>query len=262
MESLKSLRVDVKALTRLALRHGWFGLFRGVFADYQGDLEQYSKSLPAEADYLALRPHLSGRTLLDVVECLVGVDHRVGGVVLLGMAREMFAPHVPADHPAKQPTEALLTALMAYLLEEAPAEGYIGEAFRYRERFGTTASSAGTDMEFELLFEAMPSGGLCCPVGEGRWHLSMHWNSFGHWLARQCDEWLVLDEISEALDDFALVDGNVVAGLEAADNVRCLILDERRETLVGLELDAYDDALVELIDRVLPAAVAVAQVKA
>lgn len=273
MDSLKSLRVDVKALLKLARLNDWFLQFLHAFMKFPtAVLGGYSagpdavkaciESLPDEADYLELRSQLSGKALLDLVECLVGVDHRVGGLVLLGMARELFAPLVPEDHPAKQPTEALLTSLMAYLLEEAPAEGYIGEAFRYRSRFGTTFSSAGTDTEFELLFEAMPSGGLCCPVGEGRWHLSSHWESFGRYLVGQRDEWRLLDDIDEELDEFELVEGDVAAGREAADNVRSKILERIREAMLEGELDAYDGDLAALIDRILPAAVDVARIEA
>lgn len=266
MDSLNTLRVDVKALLKLARLNGWFFRFFNVMSKGACDpfsepaaTKAFIESLPAEADYRELRAQLSGKALLDLIECLLGVDHRVGGLVLLGMARELFAPLVPADHPAQQPTEALLTALMAYLLEEAPAEAYIGEAFRYRSQYGTTATSAGTDSVFELLFEAMPSGGLCCPVGEGRWHLSMHWDSFGRYLVSQRDEWRLLDDIDEALDDFDLVEGDVAAGREAADNVRSQVLEQHREALLEGMLDDREEALAALIDRILPAAVDVAR---
>lgn len=263
MGSLNTLRVDVKALLKLARQNGWIFQFfnamsKGAYDPFSNPVttQAFFESLPAEADYRELRPQLSGKALLDLIECLLGVDHRVGGLVFFGMARELFAPHIPADHPAQQPTEDLLTALMAYLLEEAPAERYIGEAFRYRSQYGTTSSSAGTDSVFELLFEAMPSNGLCCPVGEGRWHLSMHWNSFGYYLAGQRDEWRLLDDIDEALDDYELVEGDVAAGREATDNVRSKVLEQYREALLEGALENYDEALAALIDRVLPAAVA------
>ena len=266
MDSLKSLRVDVRALLKLAQLNGWLLPFLHAFSkgtdDYfasPGVTKACIETLPAEADYLELRSHLSGKALLDLIECLLGVDHRVGGLVLLGMARELFAPFVPADHPAKQPTEMLLTALMSYLLKEAPAEGYIGEAFRYRSQFGTTFSSAGTDSEFELLFEAMPSGGLCCPVGEGRWHLSLHWDSFGRYLVSQRDECRLLNDIDEELSDCELVEGDVAAGREAADNVRSMILERHREALLEGELEDYDSDLAALIDRILPSAVVMAR---
>ncbi len=269
MESLKSLRVDVKALLKLAQQNEWFFLFLKVMSKGTCDpfgnpaaTVEFIKALPAEADYLELRSQLSGKALLDMIECLLGVDHRVSGLVLLGMARELFTPHVPETHPAAQPTAELLNVLRAYLLEEAPAEAYIGEAFRYRSQFGTTISSAGTDTEFELLFEAMPSNGLCCPVGEGRWHLTMHLESFGRWLASQRGEWRLLDDIDDQLDDYELVEDDPAADREAADNVRARILDVHREALIEAELDDYADALETLIDRILPATVDVMRVEA
>ena len=269
MDSLKSLRVNLRALLMLARQNDWFFHFwAAVSKDAIGSFKDtaaakaFIETLPSEMNYLELRPYLSGKALLDAIECLVGVDHRVAGMVLAAMAREMFLPHVPADHPAQQPSIELLNALMDYLLKKSPAEIYIGKAFCYRIQYGTTRSSAGTDTRFELLFEAMPSNGLCCPIGEGRWHLGMHWDSFGRYLACQRDGWQLLDAADAELDDCTLVDDDPVADREAADRVRSMVIDPLREAMTEGELDDLEGDLCDLIDRVLPAAVSVARVEA
>lgn len=266
---LNTLRVDVRALLRRARSNDWLYLFVSALAKVTGRpmetpvlTQALIDELPAEVGYLELRPRLSGALLLDLIECLVGVDHRVGGLVLLNMARELFAPQVSVVHPAKGPTDALLDDLQAYLLDEGSAEAYIGAAFRYRSQYGTTITAINTEPVLQFLFEAMPSGGLCCPIGEGRWHLVSHWQSFGRFLACQTEAWMLLDEIDDELADIDLVPGDENANCVAVDTIQTQIFDQHRDDIIGRELDDYVDDLNALIDRILPAAVDVARVEA
>lgn len=211
--------------------------------------------LPAQVRYDDLAPHLTGRQRLAAIEALVGVGVRLAGGVLLAMAERLFMPHVPLEHAARRPTAELLNAFEGWVMRGKPGDDYVGEAFRYRSRFGTTWSSAGTDEEYQYLFEAMPSEGLCCALGEGRWRLAGHWQSFGRHLARRSEEWEILNDMDDRIDETIFVadpEGLPDARDSEATDAARGIVDSMRESCVDVILEDEDDALAALIDEVLP----------
>lgn len=253
---LSELQVNVRALMDKSARHGWGAACLSTLSKIMGvrllgenpiALEALPKVLP----YSALRAKIGGCRLLDLVECLEGTDGvRTGGVLLLAMSNTVFMPHVPAEHPARKPAEALLDSLQNYLLHGEPAEIYIGEAFRFRSAYGTSHTALGTDPDFELLFEALPANGLDCAIGEGCWDLTMHWQSFGLYLASRREGWKALSGVVEDLAERVLVADDSEAN-RAAFNSASMRIQDHMDAYVEQELEAYDPQLEPLVDGIL-----------
>jgi hypothetical protein len=268
--STKGLMVDTQGFVDAATRDRWgYGaavlLMKEMCPEAEwpatlppGDLARLTElaGLPARLRYDDLAPRLGGRQRLAAIEALVGVDVRLAGGVLLAMAGRLFMPHVPLEHIARQPTADLLDAFEGWVMHGKPGDHYVGEAFRYRSRFGTTRTSAGTDEEYQYLFEAMPSEGLCRVLGEGLWGLAGHWCSFGRHLARRSEEWAVLDDVDDRIDETIFVadhEGLPAVGHDAeATEAARGIVDSMRESCIDVILEDGDDALDDLLDEVLP----------
>lgn len=259
MKSLNEMQVNVRSLIDKSSRHGWGYACLAALTQITGqqlltlplDPKTLPSLLPETVDYAELRPFVSGGHLLDLVECLEGVDAvRTGGVVLLSLANNVFLPHLPATHPARQPSEDLLASLRDYLLHGTPAETYIGTAFRFRSQYGTTCTAIGSDPAYEMLFDALPTAGLDCAIGENCWDLYMHWNSYGIWLASQDEGWKALCALEEDLLDEVLVAGEDDADREARSNASQLI-QSHRECYVEAALDDVAEQVENLVDEIL-----------
>lgn len=253
---INKLKVSVKPLIELARPNGWglecLTILWGMANRKLPDSPVEWDKLPMQSvRYLDLKARLTGARQLDAVESLLDMDTaEASGAVLLAMANEIFMPQVPAWHAARQPSADLLSQLSGYLFHAQPAEGYIGEAFRYRSRFGTTCTAIGEDPEFEMLFEAMPADGLDCAVGEKRWGLGRHWQSFGRFLARQRADWQALEQLESSVQGIELVSGDPHSDEEAHDNLGDLI-DGQRDRYIREALSQYDAQLVSLIESLL-----------
>lgn len=250
---LSELQVDVQRLLVQAQTAGWRLDCIKLLWDLAGtpmpdDPAQWAAVPLAQVAYVSVAERVNGYARLAVAESLAGFDPlKVGGAVLLAMAREIFLPDVPEAHPAHAPTVALLASFEGYLGGSATAEAYIAQAFHYRSRFGTTYSSLGTDPEHESLFEAMPARGLECAVGFGRWGVSSHWHSFGRHLAAQGEAWQALKTLEEAARDAEFVGDDELADEEARASVYGLI-DAQRDELVEAVLGDFDQELADLVD--------------
>lgn len=220
--------------------------------------------LPAFVAYDDLAPRLHGELLLDVLESLEGVDHsRFGGYLLAALAENAFLPQVPKGHPGRAASVALIAALRGYLqasMDAAAVLGYVGAAFNFRSDYGTTVSAVGSDSIYEQLFDAMPGGGLDCPIGEGRWHLAMHWRPFCRFMATRGDGWRMLDGIEDALDEDELVPGNAAANSEAIMRVKEVILDAYRDIETDQAAEDAAPLLAAVIEAALPAALAATRI--
>ncbi len=253
-------RVNARRLLNNALNGGWRGACLNLLAALAGDVGPYAheaqliRRLPADFAFADLRDKVTADQLLDVIDALECDDMALtSGNLLYLMAAKFFLPQLPAERPGYAETCSLMAVFHDYLVGKVKAEAYIGAAYNYRSDYGTTVTAAGTDSEYELLFDAMPAVGLDGPAGEGCWHLGRHWRTFGRFLAARRDEWRLLDDIDAQLDEVALLD-DVAASLEAAAAVRTQIVDLQREVLVEIELDALGDALDALIEVFFPAA--------
>ena len=255
---LNELQVDVKTLLKRASEAGWHHdclelLWNLVGAPMPASPDQWEAVPMTQVTYVSLAERLNGYARLAVVESLAGVEPlKVGGTVLLAMAREIFLPGVPVAHPAYAPTVALLASFAGYLDGSETAEAYMGQAFHYRARFGTTYSSLGTDPAHESLFEAMPANGLECAVAFGRWGVSGHWHSFGRHLAAQGEAWQALKSLEEAARGAEFVGDDELADEEARESVYGLI-DAQRDDLVTEALKDDDTQLMALVDRTVAA---------
>lgn len=262
-KNTKSLMVDTQRLVQAATEDGWgYAATRQLWALAGKPSDEWPGpdtliELPAQWRYDDLAPKLDGRQRLAAVEALVDVDVRLIGSVLLAMARRIFLPYLPAGHAASRPTNALLDAFEGWVIGNQPAEAYVGEAFRYRSRFGATWSSAGTDEKYQYLFEAMPADGLCCALGERRWRLADHWRSFARFLASDRREWEVLDDMDERIDETVFVtDGSGHLDRRAdfmATETAHQIVDSMREACIDAVQDEWDPELTKLLDELLPA---------
>jgi len=252
----EELQVDAARFVERAEQAGWGWqaqcVLWGVSAKpVPQDIEAW-RALPMQAvPYGVLAPRLDGGMRLAAVDALTDVDGvRAGGAVLLAMAKHIFLPQVPTEHAARQPTEALLAALADYVFGGAHAEHYLGEAFRYRSRFGTSMTAIGDDPSYEHLFEAMPADGLDCALGLGHWDLAGHWRSFGRHLAKQGADWQALEALYEAARETELVsedeagDDEAHAGLEA-------MIEVQQDGYVDRALSAHDATLRALVDELL-----------
>lgn len=253
---LNELQVDVHELVQRAHRAGWgrkaiTTVWAMAGQPVPAGHEEWAR-LPLETvGYVALSRSLDGYMRLAAVDSLVGVDGvKTGGAVLLAMAQRIFLPHVPAEHAARQPTEALLAAFSGWLLDGEPAEKYLAEAYRYRSRFGTTCTAIGTDRAHEELFDAMPSGGLDHALGEGHWSLSCHWRGFGRFLAAQVADWKALEVLADEAHGIELVADDEHSDEEAHDALDGLI-DAQRDRCIEVALAPHDGALRELVDGML-----------
>jgi hypothetical protein len=254
--NITELKVSVKTLIGLARPNGWgyecLTILRKMANRKQPENPVEWDQLPMQSvPYLDLKARLTGAQQLDAVESLLDMDTAdASGAMLLSMSNEIFMPHVPEWHAARKPSADLLAQLSCYLFHAAPSEGYIGEAFRYRSRFGTTYTAIGEDLEFEMLFEAMPADGLDCAVGEGRWGLGRHWQSLGRFLARQKADWQALEQLENTVQGTELVSCDTPADEEAHDNLGDLI-DAQRDRYIREALSQYDAQLVNLIESLL-----------
>lgn len=256
------LMVDTQRLVQAATEDGWgYAATRLLWALDGKPSDEWPSvigpdtliELPAQWRYDDLAPKLDGRQRLAAVEAL-DVDVRLIGSVLLAMARRIFLPYLPAGHAASRPTNALLDAFEGWVIGNQPAEAYVGEAFRYRSRFGTWSS--GTDKEYQYLFEAMPADGLCCALGEHRWRLARHWRSFARFLASDRLEWEVLDDMDERIDEtvFVTTHGDLdLARDKEATEAAHQIVDSMREDCIDAVQDEWDPELTKLLDELLPA---------
>lgn len=256
------LMVDTQRLVQAATEDGWgYAATRLLWALAGKPSDEWPSvigpdtliELPAQWRYDDLAPKLDERQRLAAVEAL-DVDVRLIGSVLLAMARRIFLPYLPAGHAASRPTKALLDAFEGWVIGSEPAETYVGEAFRYRSRFGTWSS--GTDEKYQYLFEAMPADGLCCALGERRWRLARHWRSFALFLASDRLEWEVLDDMDERIDEtvFVTTHGDLdLARDKEATEAAHQIVDSMREACIDAVQDEWDPKLTELLDELLPA---------
>lgn len=246
---LSALQVNVKALMDKANRHGWGATCQILMSKVAG--VRGAGALPEVLPYVVLRGSVGGSHLLDLVECLEGVDGvRTGGVLLLALSNTVFMPMLPVDHPGRKAAEALLASLQNYLLHGEPAETYIGEAFRFRSAYGTSCTALGTDPAYELLFEALPGNGLDCAVGDGCWDLTMHWLSFGMHLASKREGWVELSGLVEDLMDTVLVADDDEAN-RAALNSASMVIQYHMDAYVEDELQAYDAAIETTVDGIM-----------
>lgn len=259
MDSLNPLRVNTRRLLNNALCGGWHSCCVKTLIQISGTADPFAselemiRRLPASFAFAALRDKVVAAQLLDVIDALECNDTApTSGRLLLAMASRFFLPKLPEEHLGYVLTAGLLAVLKDYLNGKVKAEAYIGSAYNYRSEYGTSITAAGTDSEYELLFEAMPANGLDCPAGSGCWNLAMHWQSFGRFLASRRDEWRLLDDIDDELDTVALLE-DVAASREAAEAVRTQIIDLQRLALAEGELDALDDELEALIEQFFPA---------
>ncbi|SIQ95287.1 hypothetical protein SAMN05421829_108128 [Aromatoleum tolulyticum] len=256
---LNELRVDVIRLCERAVYAGWgLHVLRALWAMAEQPVpekEEDRLNLPMQSvSYEALCLRLNGYMRLAAVDSLANLSDadrvKVGGVILLAMANRIFLPHVPAEHAARQPTEALLGHFSAWLVDGAPAEQYVAEAYRYRSRFGTTVTAIRTDPEYEELFDAMPSAGLDYAMGEGHWDLSSHWHGFGRFLAAQGADWQALRVLEQKADGVEFVSDDEY-GNDEAHAALLGLLDAQRDGYVDVALKPHDAALAELVDGVL-----------
>lgn len=246
---LNDLQVNVKALMDKANRHGWGATCQILLPKVAG--VRGMGALPEVLPYTVLRGSVGGARLLDLVECLEGVDGvRTGGVLLLALSNTVFMPRLPEDHPGRKPAEALLSSLQNYLLHGEPAETYIGEAFRFRSAYGTSCTALGTDPAYELLFEALPGNGLDCAVGDGCWDLTMHWLSFGMHLASKREGWVELSGLVEDLMETVLVAEDDEANRAALNSVS-MVIQDHMDAYVGDELQAFDEVVEDQVDGIM-----------
>lgn len=251
VERVKYYELRHLVLARLVVR------LRGFDPDKAGpgEFEAAVGALPETVPYRVARRLFGDRTLLIAVECLMNAGLNpliVSGKLLLAMARELFLPHLPTDHPGYPDTVLLLSALEGYLDGTVTAEAYIVEAYRYRSRYGTTRSSIGTDIDYEQLFEAMPSGGLDYVLGGEGWGLHRHLESYARFLSQADARHELLTALQARTTEDYLVEDNASADNEACHTLSSW-LDEELEAMARAELDGLDTVVVELIDRQMAA---------
>lgn len=189
---------------------------------------------------------------LTLVDSLVGdANVRTAGRLLVDMAYSIYLPRLPAEHPGRVATLQLLDKLAAWLDFDRPgsAEAYIAEAFRYRSAYGTTITSLGTDPTYQWLFEAMPSNGLDCVLGQGMWHLDGSWRSFCRHEASTEGDWQMLDDMTEVLKE--LTEDGADGGFWR-EVVLSEVFDPQREVMTGAAGDACYEELAKLMWAYFP----------
>lgn len=212
------------------------------------------KSIPDTFDYVKLRSMIvSGRRILDIAESLDGADPiKHGGRLLLTIARELFVPEIPEDHPGYLPSLRLLRTFDGYLDGKVGAEAYMAEAYRHRAAFGNTFGNRNRD-DYSDLFDALPAEGLETVIALGGWRLDGHLDCFGRFLAARRPEVRALEFLRERVPETLFVDlDDDEDDLDGkAEEAAQEMIDEEIATYIDEEIESLSGRLIAIVDRVL-----------
>lgn len=247
MEHTQTLQVDTRKLLNSARQYGLFlASVAGITLAPTASWKEVEQQLPERFDLATLMPVADPSIYLELIDALAGDAHvKQAGRLFLAMARRFYLPLLPSDHDGYAPAQGLLDALSAWIEGKGCAEDYVATAFRFRCQYGTTYSAMGNHPEYDFLFEALPSGGLDCALGEGCWNLASSWRSFCRHAASTDRDWELLDTLTDDLD---------AAGFspDVREAVLCEVFDPMRETLTDGASDSYINELAKLVIAYFP----------